>query len=595
MIKALITQQTVLRARKIIFFLFVALNVSLKANAQQPQALSNQSFLKINNYAVLPDKEYSLSKILSDPTLAFKPDSLRASKSGYYWVRLTIVNPYPTNEHYIFSLSQPLNYRLYVFNVAANKWVGSAAGLNVADNERVPGIVRLDLQKQTTQTIYLKIEVQNIKGPVNAIKPDIVLQKEFIFNADEQLISLLYLICCVALIGFSGYYLYEYIVLKDKAYLFYVITQLGALVYITANRLFFNLILPVRVYSLTFRPDGYIQTYTINIFYENVGTAIIFFGFIYFTCLYLRTKELLPVFNRVLKTFAYTYLGLETIFPCITLMTGYYINTSTIANVLILVIIPTVIITGIVAHKKGLKVARIFLLANLLPMILTAATSIYILRNGSNRILPVLAILSQIFTFAMALVARLKFINDDLKAQQIESIKREKDITVIEYQRLLAEEENKTIMLTIAFEKERNELLQKQLEANQRELIGNSLYIHQKNKLLADLKTHVGDVNSLDTNADPEVFKNIRAALKNGDYLNEEWGKFKVHFEQVHPSFFKDMQAAYPTLTRYELRLYAYFHINLSTKEIAALLNIAPTSVRQAKMRLYKKMNRPVN
>jgi len=59
----------------------------------------------------------------------------------------------------------------------------------------------------------------------------------------------------------------------------------------------------------------------------------------------------------------------------------------------------------------------------------------------------------------------------------------------------------------------------------------------------------------------------------------------------VHPSFFNNLQTAHPQLTKYELRLYAYFHINLSTKEIAALLNIAPSSVRQAKARLNKKMN----
>ena len=54
--------------------------------------------------------------------------------------------------------------------------------------------------------------------------------------------------------------------------------------------------------------------------------------------------------------------------------------------------------------------------------------------------------------------------------------------------------------------------------------------------------------------------------------------------------FFKDLQANHPNLTKNEVRLYTYFHINISTKEIAALLNIAPASVRQAKSRLYKKM-----
>ncbi|RYD89125.1 MAG: hypothetical protein EOP54_26105 [Sphingobacteriales bacterium] len=178
-----------------------------------------------------------------------------------------------------------------------------------------------------------------------------------------------------------------------------------------------------------------------------------------------------------------------------------------------------------------------------------------------------------------------------MKQKAVEAIQLEADITVTEYKRLLIEEENKNIMLTIALEKERNDLLEQRLEANQRELMGNSLYIHQKNRLLADLKEHMQEMDATYPHARPEALKSIQSSLQDGQHLDEEWNKFKLHFEQVHPSFFKDLQAAHPTLTKYELRLYAYFHINLSTKEIAALLNIAPASVRQAKARLNKKMN----
>ena len=58
----------------------------------------------------------------------------------------------------------------------------------------------------------------------------------------------------------------------------------------------------------------------------------------------------------------------------------------------------------------------------------------------------------------------------------------------------------------------------------------------------------------------------------------------------MHPRFFEELQESYPALTKHELRLYSYFHIQLSTKEIAALLNIDPASVRRAKTRLFKKI-----
>ncbi len=82
----------------------------------------------------------------------------------------------------------------------------------------------------------------------------------------------------------------------------------------------------------------------------------------------------------------------------------------------------------------------------------------------------------------------------------------------------------------------------------------------------------------------------MQSLLQSNLYLDGDWSKFKLHFEQVHPRFFEALQANYPALTKHEQRLYSYFHINLSTKEIAALLNIDPASVCRAKTRLYKKV-----
>jgi hypothetical protein len=575
---------------KVVFILFAGIIVSLKSNAQQRHLINNSPLLNINNYEVLPDNGYSFSNILHDTSLLFKQDSLRKSKSGYYWIKLDIINPYPNNEPYILSMSSPFSYVLYIFDIGKNKWVGRPSGLNVVDGERKSGLMRLNLLKQASNTIYLKIEIQDIHGLTGAIKPAIILEKEYTFSATEHNVYSSYILCCIALICFSLYNLYLFWGLKDKTYLYYVIAQLGAMIYLSGSFFIFNLVLPVRISSMTLRSDGIIGLYDINIYFVHVGTAIIFWGFMQFTRLYLRTKKHLPDYDILLKLLAYAYLLLETVFPTITLISGYLMDTVYVANFLILVIVFAAIITGLVAHNRGIRVARPFLLANLLPMIFVVGTSISILNKGFNILLPVIAILSQILTFGIALIGRFKIINDGLKAKELEAVKLEKDITVIKYQRLLTEEENKTIALTVAFEKERNALLQQQLEANQRELVGNSLYIHQKNKLLADLKTHVGDLKQRGTSDESEVFKNIRSSLNGGDYLDEEWDKFKLHFEQVHPRFFKELQASHPILTRYELRLYAYFHINLSTKEIAALLNIAPASVRQAKMRLNKKM-----
>lgn len=55
--------------------------------------------------------------------------------------------------------------------------------------------------------------------------------------------------------------------------------------------------------------------------------------------------------------------------------------------------------------------------------------------------------------------------------------------------------------------------------------------------------------------------------------------------------FEERLQARFPRLTAYDLRLCSYLKANLTTKEIASLLNITPDSMKKAKHRLRKKLN----
>ncbi|MFY0591807.1 helix-turn-helix transcriptional regulator [Roseivirga sp.] len=55
-------------------------------------------------------------------------------------------------------------------------------------------------------------------------------------------------------------------------------------------------------------------------------------------------------------------------------------------------------------------------------------------------------------------------------------------------------------------------------------------------------------------------------------------------------SFLDSIKSSYPHLTAYDLRLCTYLKANMSTKEIATLLNITPDSVKKAKHRLRKKL-----
>lgn len=112
----------------------------------------------------------------------------------------------------------------------------------------------------------------------------------------------------------------------------------------------------------------------------------------------------------------------------------------------------------------------------------------------------------------------------------------------------------------------------------------------QKNEMLAQLKKQIQDSNQQFPDNKHQGLKGIESILNSNLYLDSDWSEFKLHFEQVHPNFFSELLVKHPSLTKNEIRLFAYFYINLSTKEIASLLNVDPGRIRRAKSRLYRKM-----
>ena len=71
----------------------------------------------------------------------------------------------------------------------------------------------------------------------------------------------------------------------------------------------------------------------------------------------------------------------------------------------------------------------------------------------------------------------------------------------------------------------------------------------------------------------------------------EDWLSFQLHFTNSHAKFFENLREKHSDLSPNEIKLSAYLKLNLSSKEIAALMNVANTSVEQSRYRLRKKFN----
>ncbi len=135
-------------------------------------------------------------------------------------------------------------------------------------------------------------------------------------------------------------------------------------------------------------------------------------------------------------------------------------------------------------------------------------------------------------------------------------------------------------------EQEKN-LFKLKAEQVDRELTTSLMQMSQKNELLQHISKRLEIVK--DTH--PGMAKDLQSRIRQEINSGGQWEEFKVHFENSHPGFFERLSNKYPKLTSKDLKLCAYIRIQLSTKEIASLLNITPKSAEISRVRLRKKLN----
>jgi len=129
-----------------------------------------------------------------------------------------------------------------------------------------------------------------------------------------------------------------------------------------------------------------------------------------------------------------------------------------------------------------------------------------------------------------------------------------------------------------------NDKLRADIESKNRELANSTMSIIKKNEFLNDIKNELLEGSGKNIT---KVVKIIDTNLNNTD----DWKLFEEAFNNADKKFLDKIKAKHPELTPNDLRLCAYLRLNLTSKEIAPLLNISPRSVEVKRYRLRKKMN----
>ncbi len=133
------------------------------------------------------------------------------------------------------------------------------------------------------------------------------------------------------------------------------------------------------------------------------------------------------------------------------------------------------------------------------------------------------------------------------------------------------------------------EKLNTSLAFKEKKLTTHALHLAHKNDLLHNLKAKVKDLKYEAGNN--RQYQNIINSI-NIDINNDtNWEQFRLYFEDVHKGFNTKVKQTYPEISNNDLRLMSLLKMNLTSKEIASILNISNEGVKKARYRLRKKLN----
>lgn len=186
-------------------------------------------------------------------------------------------------------------------------------------------------------------------------------------------------------------------------------------------------------------------------------------------------------------------------------------------------------------------------------------------------------ILALIFTYVIYSLHKRKLMKEQrLIKQKLETEQKE----------LLKEKtlENEKLIVEL-----KNESLKNEVKLKSKQLANTAMALVKKNEALQDLKSEL--LQSKGDFGNTFSFRKIVKKIDHSIGHKDEWKVFEYNFNQVHEEFFKELKIRYPKLTHKDLKICAYIKMNLTTKEIAPLLNISTRGVETQRYRLKRKLN----
>jgi len=168
-------------------------------------------------------------------------------------------------------------------------------------------------------------------------------------------------------------------------------------------------------------------------------------------------------------------------------------------------------------------------------------------------------------------------------------IKKEK--IRLEQEEIRSKEIEKREKQIIALE---NEKLESDLTIKSKELAVSTMTIIKKNEILVNIKEEViAQKKALGSQYPNKYYDKLIRLLDENLSSEDDWAIFQTNFDRIHENFFRNLHIKYTDLTPNDLRFCAYLRLNLSSKDIAHLMNISLKGVEVGRYRIRKKIGLP--
>jgi len=138
----------------------------------------------------------------------------------------------------------------------------------------------------------------------------------------------------------------------------------------------------------------------------------------------------------------------------------------------------------------------------------------------------------------------------------------------------------------------KNDKLETELNYKNKELASITMHLVDRGRLLLNIKDELlALTKKLNIPDSAYQFRGVLKLLNDSEKGGGDWDQFAIYFDQVHNNFLSNLKNKFPSLSSTDLKLCAYLRLNLTSKEIAQLLNISLKGVEISRYRIRKKLN----